>query len=320
MTAKWHGWKDVNEVFKDIVNVPSVVSTDKDHRDFFFRGTDNYLHHANFSLSSGTWIQKGKTESVDTKMKIQGTPAAVTRGDGSIDVFARGADNHLWHIFRHSDGDKKWDAWDDLGGTGTKAVLNDSPSAAAWEQNGKKRLDVFVRGTDNHMSTLTWGGDGSGWKGPTDLDATGGKFLMSAPTATSNGANFLDVFAVCADDHLYHKSFNGKEWSANATGGWDNLDGTGGDLKFTGAVTAVSSKDRLDVFVQNKANNHLVHLKWEKGVANGWVVQDEDADLGGALESALSAYSTSVSNEHIDIFAKRKTGTNVHFMHNYWGT
>lgn len=303
MAPKWSEWKN-NSSFSDIINAPSVVSTATDHRNFFYRGNEGLLHHTEYTLIKGVW-KKIKTEILGTERRITGSPAAVTGGPNRIDVFARGDDNHLYHI--RFDG-TMWHPWDNLDKRGLEAVLSESPAAAA----SKGRLDVFVRGTDNHISTLHWNqgevderGNAVGWSALKDITKPGTS-LMSAPTATASGANFLDVFAVWNDGHMYHiSSADGKVWSA-----WDNLDGKGSVASFNEAPVAVSSKDRLDVFVRNAGNNHLWHAAWQKGVTSGWSV--DSLDLGGPLTSAPSAFSSSAG--HLDCFA-RVSGT---FKHRFW--
>jgi hypothetical protein len=303
MAISWHPWNVVPS-FNIIINVPSVVSTEANHRDFFFRGSDNFLHHANFSLTNGTWKQNGTTEIIGKKMKIQGTPTAVTGGPNSIDVFARGEDNRLYHIRREYGKTEWYPEWDNLGGEVTTSVLNESPAAAASGGAPAGRLDVFIRsGSDHHLSTLHWKSGESGWS---NLSPLGGN-VMSAPTATSNGANLLDVFAILNDGRINHiSSADGKTWS-----GWDDLGGVGKG-SFNEAPIAVSTSGRLDVFARNADNNHLWHAQWQKDVTPGWRVAD--ADLGGLLTSAPSAFSSAAN--HIDCFAQ----INNTFEYRYWGS
>jgi len=80
--------------------------------------------------------------------------------------------------------------WENLGG-----VLADSPTVASW---GARRLDVFVRGSDNALYQDTY--NGNGWSGFSSL---GGAFV-GAPAAVSWGAGHIDVFVRGADNALYH--------------------------------------------------------------------------------------------------------------------
>ena len=71
-------------------------------------------------------------------------PAATLNQAGGLVVFARGADNAIWHTWQNQiDGD--WNSWESLGGTWTGGA------AAALYRDG--RLNVFARGTDNAIWT-----------------------------------------------------------------------------------------------------------------------------------------------------------------------
>ena len=76
---------------------------------------------------------------------LNSPPAAVSWGEGRIDVFVRGTDRALWHKWFT---DNEWSDWELLGG-----VLNFGPAVASW---GPGRLDVFARGTDNTIFQRTF--------------------------------------------------------------------------------------------------------------------------------------------------------------------
>src|SRR5205807_501761 len=69
---------------------------------------------------------------------------SVTRNsDGSLEVFARGTDNALWHIWQQASHSGPWSNWASLGGG-----ITSDPAVAV---NSDGRLEVFVRGTDNAL-------------------------------------------------------------------------------------------------------------------------------------------------------------------------
>jgi hypothetical protein len=88
-------------------------------------------------------------------------PAAVSRGPNLLDVVATvpgGAGTHKsWN--GHT-----WSAYDSLGGVFTSKL-----ALSTWKGNS---LDVFGRGTDNHLYTRS--GDGTTFGGFRDLDAPPG--------------------------------------------------------------------------------------------------------------------------------------------------
>ncbi|BAY84111.1 trypsin [Calothrix parasitica NIES-267] len=118
-----------------------------------------------------------------------GTPAAVSRGENSIDVFIRGYDHA---IYRKSWNGTSWsNSWENLGG-----LWLYSPAVAARDAH---HIDVFAVGTDNAIhrkvcNNSTWG----------EWENLGGESL-SAPAAVSWGQNRIDIFAVGGDNAVYHK-------------------------------------------------------------------------------------------------------------------
>jgi hypothetical protein len=64
---------------------------------------------------------------------LSSDPAAVSWGPNRIDVFARGTDNALKHIYYNG----SWRSWESLGGT-----LASGPDVSSW---GNRRLDIFAR-------------------------------------------------------------------------------------------------------------------------------------------------------------------------------
>jgi hypothetical protein len=71
---------------------------------------------------------------------ISSAPAAVSRGNGTIDLFVRGNDNTLW---QRSWNGSSWTSWKDLQG-----VLSSSPAVIS---TGPNNLEVFVKGNDNTL-------------------------------------------------------------------------------------------------------------------------------------------------------------------------
>ena len=166
-------------------------------------------------------------------------PSAVSWGSGRIDVFARGADNALWHRWYAG----SWSAWESLGG-----ALSSGPDASSW---GSGRLDVFARAKDNSLQHMSYEGKWSGW------ESLGGG-LTSDPSAVSWASGRIDVFVRGGDNALWHISY-AKAWS-----GWESLGGglaSGPDASSWGA-------GRLDVFAQG-GDNTLYHL-WYSGGWSAW--------------------------------------------------
>jgi len=67
-------------------------------------------------------------------------PSVSSWAPNRLDVFARGSDNTLYHIWW--DGNR-WSNWESLGG-----VLTSAPGSVSW---GPNRTDVFARGQNNDL-------------------------------------------------------------------------------------------------------------------------------------------------------------------------
>lgn len=195
-------------------------------------------------------------------------PAAASRNGGTMDVFARGADDALWT--RHFDGGT-WGNWTSLSGR-----ITGTPAAASADSG---ELDVFVRGADNALWTNHFaGGNWSGW---TSL----GGVLSTPPAVVSSGQDILDVFVAGSDAALWTRHFNGSTW-----GPWTSR---GGRINATPAA-ASTDVGLVDVFARG-ADNAL----WTQhfaGTWSGW------SSLGGTISSAPGA--ASASSASVEVFAR----------------
>ena len=79
----------------------------------------------------------------ETTIQVNGAPAVASRSLGSLDVFVRGTDNHLYHNLFVSG---KWPGnWEDIS-AGHKFTT--SPIAVTW---GTDRVDLFAVWDDNKV-------------------------------------------------------------------------------------------------------------------------------------------------------------------------
>ena len=93
----------------------------------------------NVTVHTGEW---GTWASLNGQ--LTSTPAAVSSGNGRIDVFVRGSDNALWSR-SSSDGGTSWSSWKSLGG---QLAATTGPAVSSQRAG---QLDVFVIGTDNAL-------------------------------------------------------------------------------------------------------------------------------------------------------------------------
>jgi hypothetical protein len=76
-------------------------------------------------------------------MLLASDPTVAENADGRLEVFVRGDDGALWHIWQTGDRARPWSAWESLAGLLTSNV--------AVGRNSDGRLEAFVRGGDNAL-------------------------------------------------------------------------------------------------------------------------------------------------------------------------
>jgi hypothetical protein len=187
-----------------------------------------------------------------------GEPTGSTVGfnhDGRLELFGRGADDALWHIWQKSAGGG-WSGWASLGGN-----LTSEPVVVS---NADGRLEAFARGTDDalwHTWQDTAGGGWSGW-------ASLGGNLTSDPIAARNHDGRLEVFARGTDGALWHA------WQTTSGGGWSGWASLGGNPAGDASV-GMNQDGRLEVFA--RVADGSIHHAWQQtsGGWSGW------ASLGG---------------------------------------
>ena len=213
--------------------------------------------------------------------------AAGRNADGRLEVFVRGTDNGLYHIWQTTAGGG-WSGWAGLGGG-----LSGDPAVA---RNADGRLEVFVAGgggQPNHIWQVTAGGGWSGWAGM-------GGAITSPPAVGLNADGRLEVFVRGTDSQLYHN------WQVTAGGGWSGWMSRGGML--TGNPLVIRNADgRLEVFAAG-AGGQPYHI-WQVTPGGGW---SGWAGMGGAITSDWGA---AINHDgRLEVFAR---GTDNALYHNW---
>ena len=192
-----------------------------------------------------------------------------------------------------------WNNWksEDIG-----IKVKGAPAVSSWKEG---RLDVFVRGTDDHLYYRLYENDG--WQGAKWEDLSDGNKIEQSPGAVSWGPNRIDLFAVW-NKQVHHRACQDGNWSP-----WtENLDGATND-----APAAASWKtDRVDVLVHT-TDNHMSRRYWEKGktfeMGSGWKGWE---NVGGQGKSVLSApAAASTGPNRIDCFIR---GSGDHLFHAWY--
>lgn len=198
----WGAWESLGGV---TTSGPGVSSWGNGRLDVFAKGTDSRLYHAFYNGSGWSGWESSPTipQSPST---MNSDPAAVSWGLGRIDVFVRGTDSAMWHLYY----DGSWGAWESLGG-----VFRSGPGASSW---GVGRIDVFGRGTDLRLYHGWYDGSWHTYESSPSLPGPPST-MDSDPGAVSWAGGRIDVFLRGADAQIAHEYFDA------AWGSWEILSG-----------------------------------------------------------------------------------------------
>ena len=183
----------------------------------------------------------------------------------------------------------------------------DSPPKAI--SPGKEKMDIFqVSNINGSLMHKFW--DGSAWRpAATAFESLGGNLdPFTAPAATVNGSNPIDVFGRSADgDSILHKYWDGSAWQPEGDKMEDLSDGT---TKLVYGPTAVSwGPNRTDIFALDTERKPK-HQYWD---GTSWLSKWES--LGDAtLTYSPTAISWGVNR--LDLFGiDWDSGSLLHY---YW--
>ena len=191
----------------------------------------------------------------------------VQNADGRLEVFARGVDRALIHIWQTAP-NNGWSDWDSLGIPHPEYrapdgfAIGDLDSAPAVGRNADGRLEVFAVGSANtfqadlvHIWQVAPNSPWSGWA------SLGGRWKLTAPAVGRNADGRLEVFARAEDDSLWHI------WQTAPSSGWSNWMPLGNGI--VGAPVVISNADgRMEVFVRGR--DALIWHIWQTSPNGGW--------------------------------------------------
>ena len=211
-------------------------------------------------------------------------PVVGNNQDGRLEVFARGTDGALWHIWQTAPNDG-WSGWASLGGgMGSRVTL---------ANNADGRLEVFVRGTDGALWHIWQTAPNNGWSGW----ASRGGLIKGAPFVARNADGRLEVFAKGMDDALWHI------WQTAPNNGWSGWASLGGAIWNPVAVN--NADGRLEVFVRG-TDGALWHI-WQTAPNDGW---SGWASLGGGMTGGPIAGRN--QDGRLEVFVKGLDGALWH--------
>ncbi len=202
--------------------------------------------------------------------------AVAQNKDGRLEVFLRGCDKALTHLWEESVGGL-WSKQQSLGTPGGPFTSN---VAAACGVDGS--IEIFVRCSDKALwhrkQALENGGDShDAW---TDWNPVSeGRQFVSNPAVRANALGSLEVFAIGADRALWHIAQGSK-------GVWSDWDYLGGSNLAGEPVIGQNQDGRLEVFVVDR--DGIVLHKWQQkgGGWSGW--EPLGSPPGGGATSNVS--------------------------------
>ncbi len=155
----WSEWASVGGV---LTSGPGAVSWDGDRVDVFVRGADNALHQRTMHRLSTTRrsrsgrLMRSRHRWTDWHRlggNLFSGPAVASWEPGRLDVFVRGHDSGLWHLWYEG----AWAPdWQPLGG-----VITSDPAAVAW---GPGRLDMCAAFDDRRLYHMWYDSGFSDWE------------------------------------------------------------------------------------------------------------------------------------------------------------
>jgi hypothetical protein len=213
----------------------------------------------------------------DEMAAVTGEQSATLYRDGRLVLFARGADNAVWHRWQISP-NGNWSGWESLGGVAT--------SGPASSLNAPGGLVVFVRGTDNaiwHRWQDVANGAWSGW------ESLGGPWT-SSPAATLYGDGRLVVFARGTDNAIWHR------WQLTRNGEWSGWESIGG-VATSAPAACLNAPGGLVAFIRG-TDGAIWHC-WQDRMNGNWSGWES---LGGQWKGAPAA--TLYGDGRLVVFAR----------------
>jgi hypothetical protein len=166
-------------------------------------------------------------------------------GPGRLEVFARGADNGLWHIREPEPG--TFLPWSSLGGVGTVV----GTPAVGLNANG--RLQVFWRGADSSlMSVVQLQANTAAWSSPAPLLV--GEVLTSDPVVARDSKGRLAVFFLGLKNEIRHIHQAAPNDPFSASSGL-------GSISRNKLAVATNQDDRFEIFFV--ANENVMWHFWQ---------------------------------------------------------
>jgi endonuclease/exonuclease/phosphatase family metal-dependent hydrolase len=171
--ASWYGETCLEDV---LPAQPTGIGQTNGDVDLFWRTSSGDIGHRAYQVASG-W---SPTETLWSSSPAVSDPQPVVRSSGYRDVYWKGQDGNLWHLWYPNGNCNIFSTW--CGPQNTNVgQLNSAPAVVGYATGG---VDVFWRGYDDKL----WN-----WPGAGSAVAIAGTTIGSAPRATQTTSNWLEV-------------------------------------------------------------------------------------------------------------------------------
>jgi len=215
---------------------------------------------------------------------VTGTPTAVARGAGAMNVFYRTSDNKLVG--------RGWDA--STGWNQVELATNVSGNPVAIMRGDK--MEVFYRNTNDGLSNVGWDAT-SGWHAAAQVGIIANG-IQSDPAAISFNSDNIEIFVRTINNEL-------KSYSWHPSVGWYGLNTRISSGVDSSPSAVIRDANNVDIFYR-RTNGNLGKLSWN--LSGPWTTYEWAADMAAAAVPAV----VSRTSGNLDVFYRK----NINYIMN----
>ena len=194
-------------------------------------------------------------------------------------------------------------------GAMTRAQAQDR-SAVTYEEGGKQRIYVFLRGLDNRLYLNYW--DGVQWKWRDQGGPDGGLYIGPAVISYQDPSTDKHrIYAFMAAGNLRVNYWNGSAWQ------WADQGIPPGTTKVTEvAATTFKSGSQQRIYAFVKGDDSKLHVNYWNGSSWSWASRgNPPGTTVGILAGAVTYQAPGTNTRWIHVFV---WGADKHLYANYW--
>jgi hypothetical protein len=234
-----------------------------------YRSTSNHVIMRRRQGATQTW--EDLTAATGLSTVPAGKPVAIrnTLGIGDEDVIFRGANNHIYMIYREAIGTSIGYGINDVHPSDAPLAVGD-PTSTVFSDG---TVNVYYRGVDAHIHNLRWGS--SGVVTHTDVSArVGAQAAGGDPVSYDFGSTEQHAIYRGTNNSLYELQWTQGNWY------YRNLTSSANAPAATGEIWAYSSSSEEGVIFRT-SDNAVWALWWRGGI--GWTAQSLTQATGAPL-------------------------------------